>query len=139
MRKSKLGGGSIGDADVVVVDVGSMQFTKSYVVGLVLLLVGAGGLRSWPLSLELEKDDVRARVDPSFASLRGAEMGLSSLSSACAALLEDAIGNDNPRSLPLLATPTPHVKVVLYPEQSFPWSRQGVQYGRRLSHLVWRS
>ncbi len=110
MRKSKLGGGSIGDTVVVDCEVGSMQLTKSYVVGLVLVEVGAGGLWRCPLSLlpVLEKDPTRERVEPSFASLRGAVSGLSS-SSLCAALLEDAIGKDNPRSLPLLATPTPHV------------------------------
>lgn len=39
-----------------------------------------------------------------------------------------------PRSLPLLATPTPHVRVVLYPEHSRPSSRHCEQYGRRRSH-----
>lgn len=39
-------------------------------------------------------------------------------------------GLDSPRSLPRLATPTPHVNVVLYPEHSFPISMHGVQYGR---------
>lgn len=113
----------MGDATVVVVGaVGSMQFTKSYVVELACAEVGAGGLCSCPLLLlpVLENDPTRARVEPSFASLRGAVLGLSSPSSLWAALLEDAIGRDNPRSLPLLATPTPHVNVVLYPEQSFP-------------------
>lgn len=33
-----------------------------------------------------------------------------------------ATGKDMPRSLPRLATPTPHVKVVRYPEHSFPSS-----------------
>ena len=36
-------------------------------------------------------------------------------------------GNFWPRSLPLLATPTPHVKVVLYPEHSRPISRHWEQ------------
>ena len=45
-----------------------------------------------------------------------------------------AMGNDRPRSFPLLATPTPQVNVVLYPEQSFPLSKHWVQYGRRRSH-----
>jgi hypothetical protein len=34
-----------------------------------------------------------------------------------------AIGNESPRNFPLLATPTPHVNVVLYPEQSLPSSK----------------
>lgn len=45
------------------------------------------------------------------------------------------MGKDKPRSLPLLATPTPHVRVVRYPEQSLPFSRHWEQYGRRLSQL----
>lgn len=32
-------------------------------------------------------------------------------------------GSDIPRSLPRLATPTPQVNVVLYPEHSLPWSK----------------
>lgn len=44
-----------------------------------------------------------------------------------------ATGLERPLSLPRLATPTPHVNVVLYPEQSFPISMHGVQYGRFLS------
>ena len=43
-----------------------------------------------------------------------------------------------PRSFPLLATPTPHVNVVLYPEHSFPMSMHCVQYGRLRSHLTAR-
>lgn len=43
-----------------------------------------------------------------------------------------------PRSLPLLATPTPHVRVVLYPEHSLPISMHCVQYGRLRSHLTER-
>lgn len=39
-----------------------------------------------------------------------------------------------PRSFPRLATPTPHVNVVLYPEHSRPRSRHWEQYGRRRSH-----
>jgi hypothetical protein len=38
-----------------------------------------------------------------------------------------ATGLERPLSLPRLATPTPHVNVVLYPEQSFPISMHGVQ------------
>lgn len=49
-----------------------------------------------------------------------------------------ATGNDKPRSLPLLATPTPHVNCVLYPEHSLPISKHGEQYGLRLSHLTLR-
>lgn len=44
-----------------------------------------------------------------------------------ASLLVPATGNDSPRSFPLLATPTPHVSCVLYPEQSFPWSKHWEQ------------
>lgn len=44
-----------------------------------------------------------------------------------------ATGLERPLSLPRLATPTPHVNVVLYPEQSFPIVMHGVQYGRFLS------
>jgi hypothetical protein len=34
-----------------------------------------------------------------------------------------AMGSDKPRSLPRLATPTPHVSCVLYPEHSLPISK----------------
>ena len=47
-----------------------------------------------------------------------------------------ATGRDKPRSLPRLATPTPQVNWVLYPEHSLPTSRHCEQYGRRRSHLV---
>jgi hypothetical protein len=47
-----------------------------------------------------------------------------------------AMGSDRPRSFPRLATPTPQVKVVLYPEHSFPISMHCPQYGRRRSHLT---
>ena len=47
-----------------------------------------------------------------------------------------AMGRERPRSLPLLATPTPQVNWVLYPEHSLPTSRHWEQYGRRRSHLV---
>lgn len=47
-----------------------------------------------------------------------------------------AMGKERPRSLPRLATPTPQVSVVLYPEHSFPTSRHCEQYGRRRSHLT---
>lgn len=63
--------------------------------------------------------------------LRGGFLGCAS----CCCLLA-AMGKDNPRNLPRLATPTPQVKVVLYPAQSFPPDRQGVQYGLFLSHLI---
>lgn len=49
-----------------------------------------------------------------------------------------AIGSDMPRSLPRLATPTPQVKVVRYPEHSLPISMHCPQYGRRRSHLICR-
>lgn len=54
-------------------------------------------------------------------------------------------GSEKPRNLPRLATPTPHVNVVRYPEQSFPISRHCEQYGRRRSQVdpdlahVWQS
>jgi hypothetical protein len=51
-----------------------------------------------------------------------------------ASLLVPATGSDSPRNFPLLATPTPHVSCVLYPEQSLPWSRHCEQYGLRRSH-----
>lgn len=38
-----------------------------------------------------------------------------------------ATGHERPLSLPRLATPTPQVKVVLYPEQSFPNSKHWLQ------------
>jgi hypothetical protein len=49
-----------------------------------------------------------------------------------------ATGHVKPRSFPRLAMPTPHVNVVLYPEQSFPISRHCPQYGLRRSHWVLR-
>ena len=57
---------------------------------------------------------------------------------SCVAVAEGdfAIGKDMPRSFPRLATPTPHVRVVRYPEHSFPMSTHGPQYGRRRSHLT---
>jgi hypothetical protein len=47
-----------------------------------------------------------------------------------------AMGSDRPRSFPRLATPTPQVKVVRYPEHSFPISMHCPQYGRRRSHFT---
>lgn len=47
-------------------------------------------------------------------------------------------GKDKPRSFPRLATPTPHVNVVLYPEHRPPRFRHCVQYGLRRSQLTWR-
>lgn len=47
-----------------------------------------------------------------------------------------ATGNDKPRSLPLLATPFPHVNCVLYPPQSFPSCKHLAQYGLRRSHAI---
>ena len=55
------------------------------------------------------------------------------LSSVFMTCWEVATGSESPRSLPLLATPTPQVKVVLYPEHSFPLSRHCEQYGLFLS------
>lgn len=49
-----------------------------------------------------------------------------------------AIGRDSPRSFPRLATPTPQVRRVLYPEHSLLTSRHWEQYGRRRSHLTLR-
>ena len=46
-----------------------------------------------------------------------------------------ATGRDRPRSFPRLATPTPQVNWVLYPEHSLPTSKHCEQYGRRRSHL----
>lgn len=51
---------------------------------------------------------------------------------------EPATGRDSPRNLPRLATPTPHVRVVLYPEHSWPRPIHWEQYGRRRSHCVLR-
>ena len=48
----------------------------------------------------------------------------------------EATGSDRPRSFPRLATPTPQVSWVLYPEQVFPRSMHCVQYGRRRSQVV---
>lgn len=45
------------------------------------------------------------------------------------------IGKDIPRNFPLLATPTPQVKTVLYPGHSFPCSQHAPQYGLFLSHI----
>ena len=53
-----------------------------------------------------------------------------------ATLLVPATGSDSPLNLPRLATPTPHVNWVLYPEQSLPSSRHCEQYGLRLSHFA---
>jgi hypothetical protein len=47
-----------------------------------------------------------------------------------------ATGVDSPLSFPRLATPTPQVNWVLYPEQSFPVSRHCEQYGLRRSHFI---
>lgn len=47
-----------------------------------------------------------------------------------------ATGRESPRSLPRLATPTPHVNCVLYPEHSFPTTRHCEQYGRLRSHFT---
>lgn len=47
-----------------------------------------------------------------------------------------AIGSERPRSFPRLATPTPQVNWVLYPEHSFPTSKHCEQYGLLRSHLT---
>lgn len=49
-----------------------------------------------------------------------------------------ATGHVKPRSFPRLAMPTPHVSVVLYPEQSFPISRHCPQYGLLRSQGAFR-
>lgn len=49
---------------------------------------------------------------------------------------DSAIGSESPRSFPRLATPTPHVNWVLYPEHSFPISRHCEQYGLLRSHFT---
>ena len=54
--------------------------------------------------------------------------------SLCACSPDSITGSFCPRSFPRLATPTPHVNVVLYPEHSRPISRHCEQYGRRRSH-----
>lgn len=41
-------------------------------------------------------------------------------SGSCSTFFDLAMGKDNPRSFPLLATPTFQVRAVLYPEQSLP-------------------
>lgn len=120
--------------DVVGVEELGSMLTKLYVVGVAAqrAWVALGGLRSWPPCTESDA----LRVGPSLASLPGPLVFLSSSPSTVGATLLDlAMGKDRPRSLPLLATPTPQVNWVLYPEQSLPCSRQGVQYGRRRSHL----
>jgi hypothetical protein len=55
---------------------------------------------------------------------------------SCVAMGDFAIGKDMPRSFPRLATPTPHVRVVRYPEHSFPFLTHCSQYGRRWSHFT---
>ncbi len=75
----------------------------------------------WPLLLACCES---SRVGLSFVKFLG-EFGFFFLlsvftSDPWSTFLDFAIGNARPRSLPLLATPTPHVSVVLYPEQSLP-------------------
>ena len=100
---------------------GSM-LTKLKVVLLALCGVEAlfRGLQC-PLLLECCES---SRVGPSFVKSLGEWRFFFLLSiftsDPGSTFLDFAIGNAKPRSLPLLATPTPHVKVVLYPEQSFP-------------------
>jgi hypothetical protein len=90
----------------------------------------------WRVVLE---EELLCVDDPERALLRGAPapffLTAAGLSSFPAFLLV-ATGRERPRSFPRLATPTPQVKVVLYPEQSLPRSRHCVQYGLLLSHGV---
>ena len=55
--------------------------------------------------------------------------------SQATAFLLFATGRDSPRSFPRLATPTPHVNCVLYPEHVLPRSMHWVQYGRLRSQV----
>lgn len=80
---------------------------------------------------DIVPDFERRRPDSSLLAESRLRAEVLSLANCCCLL--PAIGNDNPRNLPLLATPTPHVRVVLYPAQSFPRSKHGVQYGLFLS------
>lgn len=116
MRQSALGGGRIGEVED---DVGSI-FTKLKVVARALLGVepGLGGLDTCTEDVCWHSD----RVGPNLVNCVEALLFLlSDLTSPFAAVLAElAIGKDRPRSFPLLATPSPQVKAVLYPEQSFP-------------------
>ena len=81
-------------------------------------------------------------IPPLFCSCRGFDTepvlrffaGLSF--STGATFLLFSMGNARPRNFPLLATPTPHVNTVLYPEQCLPRSRHCVQYGLLRSQVV---
>ena len=84
--------------------------------------------------LDMLPDFCDCRPDSSLFAESRLRAEFLSLANCCC--LVPAIGNDSPRSLPLLATPTPHVNVVLYPAQSFPFSKHGVQYGLFLSQLA---
>lgn len=111
-RHSKLGGGSIGDGDVVEADELGSMLTKLYVVDAPALpfMVALVGLRKGAPSMESDA----LRVGPSFASFFGPSVFLPSSSSMLwAALFDFGMGNERPRSFPLLATPTPHVSCVL--------------------------
>ena len=112
-RHSKLGGGSIGDGDVVDADEFGSMLTKLYVVDAPALpfLVELVGLRKGAAP---SRESDALRVGPSFASFFGPSVFFSSSSSMlCAALFDFGMGNERPRSFPLLATPTPHVSCVL--------------------------
>lgn len=103
----------------VAAEVGSM-LTKLNVV--VLALLGVEPELEDPTVWSEEACCDSVRVGPSFVNCVGAPLFLpSDLTLLSPAVLFDlAIGKDNPRSFPLLATPRPQVKVVLYPEQSLP-------------------
>lgn len=124
---TRFGGGSIGE---VVVEVGSMEMKLYLVVPASLTevngwLVGVCG--------ESRREGLCSVI---WLAALLFLLGLGSGSELCSTFLDFAIGKDNPRNFPLLATPTFHVKAVLYPEQSFPCSRHCVQYGLFRSHFL---
>lgn len=116
MRHSPPGGGRIGE---VTDDVGSI-FTKLKVVFRALFGVEQGLEEAYVWTEEARPDSVR--VGPNLVSWVAALLFLLSALASLppAVLLDVAIGKESPRSFPLLATPMPQVKVVLYPEQSLP-------------------
>lgn len=98
---------------------------KSYVVN------GLAGI--WPIDSSLiliSSSSFSFILDTLDAALGRFDGGL------LAAGADLATGRESPRSFPRLATPTPQVSWVLYPEHSFPNSKHCEQYGRRRSHLV---
>ena len=130
VRQSALGGGRIGD---VIDDVGSM-LTKLNVVVFALPEPEPGAEDS--VGRLSDASCASVRFGPNFVNCVEALRFLLAGLTSPVTLLDLAIGNDKPRSLPLLATPRPQVNAVLYPEQSLPCSRHWVQYGRRRSQLV---